>query len=155
MMDVNKLVDWFRVTNFVDVHQNRAAENLTLVKLMNLLYFAQGVNLAETGRPLFDEQMVTWKYGALIKSVYTRFDGRNYVAGKIREHDRNNYHEVEKDPEAGEAVNSVNQAYGGTSASDLMTIIRMQKPWLDANGGQIIDQRVLGRYFAEHVMAHG
>ena len=46
MIDVLKIVNWFKVRNYSDMKTNDNVEALTQLKVMKLLYYAQGVSLA-------------------------------------------------------------------------------------------------------------
>ena len=45
-------------------------QKLKQLKLMKLVYIAQGIFLAETGRPLFAEPVEAWKYGPVIRELW-------------------------------------------------------------------------------------
>ncbi|MDR1531499.1 MAG: DUF4065 domain-containing protein [Clostridiales bacterium] len=48
-------------------------EGLSNMKLQKLLYYAQGVHLARTGKPLFDETIKAWDYGPVVPQVYRKY----------------------------------------------------------------------------------
>ena len=41
--------------------------------MQKILYFAQGIHLAEFGSPLFTNKIYAWEYGPVIKEVYHKF----------------------------------------------------------------------------------
>lgn len=49
-------------------------ENVKLdqIKLMNLIYIAQGIGLA-VDNPLFSEPIEAWKYGPVVGDIYREF----------------------------------------------------------------------------------
>jgi uncharacterized phage-associated protein len=52
---------------------NRAIENgkpVTQMKLQKMLYIAQGLHLAYTGKPIINETIQAWKYGPVIPNIY-------------------------------------------------------------------------------------
>ena len=52
---------------------NRAIENgkpITQMKLQKMLYIAQGLHLASTGKPIINEIIQAWKYGPVIPQIY-------------------------------------------------------------------------------------
>lgn len=55
------------IINYFNEQEEPYISNLILNKL---LYFAQGHCLAETGRPLFDDDFEAWEYGPVIPSFY-------------------------------------------------------------------------------------
>ena len=46
---------------------------LSPMKLQKVLYFANGMNLALTGKPLIREAVEAWQYGPVVESVYHKF----------------------------------------------------------------------------------
>lgn len=62
---------------FIEIAQEQAKKNLgdpmTNLRLQKLLYFAQGWHLSRYGRPLFEEELLKWPYGPVVKSVYQKY----------------------------------------------------------------------------------
>ncbi len=48
-------------------------KNITLLKLIKLVYFAYGWYLAVYNKKLFDEKIEAWRYGPVIPSIYHEF----------------------------------------------------------------------------------
>lgn len=46
---------------------------ITHLKLQKLLYFAQGVFMADKGYPLFNEDFYAWDHGPVIKEIYQEY----------------------------------------------------------------------------------
>ena len=57
-------------------------EGLTHLKIQKLLYFADGIALAVTDKPLFSEKIYAWPHGPVIKEVYDvlKANGRDEIA---------------------------------------------------------------------------
>lgn len=55
---------------FIMLANQREDDNITNLKLNKLLYYAQGVQLARTGEPLFNEPIEAWRLGPVVPSVY-------------------------------------------------------------------------------------
>lgn len=74
MIDVLKIVNWFKVRNYSDMKTNDNVEALTQLKVMKLLYYAQGVSLAVYDKVLFPEKILAWRYGLQFKKfmMYTK-----------------------------------------------------------------------------------
>lgn len=51
----------------------RSGEPVTNMRLNKLLYFAQGVHLARTGAPLFQDDFEAWEWGPVVPAVYHRY----------------------------------------------------------------------------------
>ena len=67
MADVFKVADFF-------VETAGDESDMTNLKLNKMLFFAQGVHLARTGTPLFDEPIMAWKFGPVIPEIYRKYN---------------------------------------------------------------------------------
>lgn len=52
---------------------DEAASDITPMKLQKLLYYCQGYSLGTTGRPLFEDSIVAWRFGPVVKSVHREY----------------------------------------------------------------------------------
>lgn len=154
-MDINKVVNWFRFKNAADLRVNETAEELTQLKLMKLLYLAQGVSLAAFDQKIFPDSIVAWKYGPAVESVHYRFDGKRTITGEMTKRDFDDYHDVLKDEKTTAVLEAVYSTYGDMSASDLVKLTHSQAPWKETEQSQVIDENKLKEYFKENVLAHG
>ena len=57
-------------------------EDMTTVKLIKLVYFSYGWNLAIFDKKLFNERIEAWRYGPVIPSIYHEF--KKFGASKIK-----------------------------------------------------------------------
>ena len=55
---------WFINRNQKDFNSGED-EKMTLLKLLKLLYYAEGCSLALENRSLFDEKIVAWEHGQI------------------------------------------------------------------------------------------
>jgi len=53
--------------------ENNQYSDITVMKLIKLVYIAYGWNLAIYNKPLFKEKILAWKYGPVIPSIYHEF----------------------------------------------------------------------------------
>lgn len=58
---------------FIDLANSTPEDDITNLKVNKLLYFAQGWSLSKFGKPLFSEDIQAWKYGPVVKSIFTTF----------------------------------------------------------------------------------
>ena len=67
------------IINYMNAEEEPHITNLMLNKL---LYFAQGHCLAETGKPLFDDDFEAWDFGSVIPKIYHKYKicGKNSIA---------------------------------------------------------------------------
>ena len=153
-MDIQKLTNWFRFRNAADLQANELAEELTQLKLMKLLYLAQGVYLAAFNKPLFNDPIVAWKYGPAVESVHQRFAGQRGIVGNISDNDRGDYQEVEQNTDVSLVMNAVYDTYGDMSASDLVKLTHSQSPWRDTKQSQEISRESMQSYFLQNVLSN-
>lgn len=48
-------------------------EPLTLLKILKLLYYAEGISLAENNNQLFREDIVAWEQGPAVETIFDMF----------------------------------------------------------------------------------
>ena len=75
MVDVLELASYILYLNAKEASADgdEAASDMTPMKLQKLLYYCQGYSLGTTGRPLFNDPIVAWKYGPVVKRVYKEY----------------------------------------------------------------------------------
>lgn len=71
------------IANYFVEKAKEGDTELTILKLMKLIYIAHGWHLGYSGKPLIREDVEAWKYGPVIRSVYDAF--RRYGASLITE----------------------------------------------------------------------
>jgi uncharacterized phage-associated protein len=69
MFEADKIADYFINLGIIN------DTPLTNMKLQKVLYLANGIHLAVTGKSLLKDQIEAWKYGPVVRSVYDRFKG--------------------------------------------------------------------------------
>lgn len=58
---------------FIELASEKDENDLTNLKLQKLLYFAQGIHLAEKGKPLFEDEIQAWNLGPVVSTIYDTF----------------------------------------------------------------------------------
>ncbi|MDA3922719.1 MAG: DUF4065 domain-containing protein [Salinisphaera sp.] len=128
---------------FLCLSDDEAGDLLTNLKLQKLLYYAQGVTLAITGLPLFDERIKAWEHGPVVPQVWHEF--RDYGGGPIPI-------PVDFDVEAidekdREILDEVYDVYGQFSAWKLRNMTHAEAPWLNADRNDEISHGSMRSYF--------
>lgn len=59
-----------------------AADSVTPMQLLKLVYIAHGWNLGLTGRPLINDRVQAWQYGPVIRPLYDAI--RNFKSQPVR-----------------------------------------------------------------------
>ena len=105
-----------------------AGETISNLKLLKLVYYAQGFCLAMRGRPLFPEVIEAWDKGPVVRAVYDAFKHRDYQSIPApADFDPETYL-----PEDRELLDAILNTYGQLSARRLSDLTHEEPPWRDA-----------------------
>lgn len=147
----NQIGHWFIKRNRI-AEDEYGAETITLLKLLKLLYYAEGCYLALTdGNSLFDEKIVAWEHGPVIEEVYNQYDDPYCIdTDDIDISDSDNI-----DKNVQDILEQVFQVFGHYSAWDLRDKTHEEKPWLEATqNGRIlkreISRKTMKEFFKEN-----
>lgn len=152
MVDVEKVVNWFRVRNRADERLDESIDELTQMKVMKLLYYVQGTSLAVLNRRLFSQDIVAWKYGPAVVEVHDKYKGKKGIVGNITEKDLEDYNLLTKDKNTGPILEAVYEAFGNTSAYDLMKQTHKESPWKETEQSSVITDKSLKKFFSKIVI---
>ncbi|MDY5580160.1 Panacea domain-containing protein [Porcincola intestinalis] len=147
-----QIAHWFLQRN-EEAMEEKGAEKMTLLKLLKLLYYAEGCYLAlHNGERLFDEKLVAWEHGPVVEEVYYVYKGNPYDL-TLTDADREDAEKVA--PEDQELLEQVFQIFGKYSAWALRDKTHEEDPWIEATGnGQHlndeINQDTMRKYFTKH-----
>jgi uncharacterized phage-associated protein len=125
-------------------------DNITNLKLQKLLYYAQGFHLAmHDGEPLFQESILAWKHGPVVRSIYSQ-----YKHLKFRPIARPSKYQVDNyPPEIRELLNAVNSNYGQFTATKLKSMTHDEPPWSNTPRNRVITRCSLKEFFSTIVAA--
>lgn len=62
-----------RVAEYIIHEAQKREKPVTNIKLQKLLYFTQGVYLAKYNKLAFEDNIIAWKYGPVIKDIYYKY----------------------------------------------------------------------------------
>lgn len=133
-------------------------ENLTLMKLQCLVYFAHGWHLAITGEPLIEDSVVAWEYGPVIPRIYYGFrylgrghiDIRAVVDGTVP-----NLPSSSQYVESRNVIHKVWEEFGKFTEIQIMNLVHMHPdPWQSARGqgDRVIDNNRIRECFIQMAM---
>lgn len=122
---------WFVHRNLEDVDRGDD-EKMTLLKLLKLLYYAEGCFLALDKGSLFDEKIVAWEHGPVVEEVWRSFD--NAYDLQVPEDDMINSLSKISD-EDNDLLEDVYSVFGKYSASGLRNKTHKESPWVNATSG--------------------
>lgn len=147
IINVLKIVNWFRVTNSADLKKYEFSEELTQMKVMKLLYYVQGLYLKLYDKRAFDNDILAWRWGPAIQEVHDKYIGQREIVGEISEQDLADFKEVNSDERLAEIVEAVNEAMGNMSASDLVRKTHEERPWKETEQSDVIADDLIKDFF--------
>lgn len=113
---------------------------ITNLALQKLLYFIQGISLAVAKRPAFNEQILCWDYGPVVKEIYHKYknNGRNEI-------DEDNSIQLSQGLE--KIIEIVVNSYGQFQAEKLIDITHEETPWKITEKDKEIQDQIIQNYF--------
>lgn len=124
---------------------------ITNLKLQKLLYYAQAWYLVNNNNNrLFDEPILAWPYGPVVKSVYDEFKSFGRMPININcDFDNDFQHLCENDRRF---LNEFCQAFLRFSATELVAMTHQEKPWVEAINKGVntpIDTNTMYNFYSE------
>lgn len=147
MYNVFKIVNWLRVRNKAELRSDVNAEELTQARAMKLLYYIQAASLVVTGKRMFNNNIVAWKYGPVVEEVHKKYLGQRGIVGEITDQDIRDYKELQHHYYSASILNNIYNMCGHRSAYDLMRQIQSEKPWQETKQSQVIDDQKIKDYY--------
>lgn len=150
MFSAQDIAKWFLI-------RDRAEDNeleISNLKLQKLLYYAQGVYLAITNKPLFSNEILAWKHGPVVKEVYDNFcsNGGNIIEYNPREEDRDIIRKIENNENARDTLEFVIEEFGQYTAWKLREMTHKERPWLSTKRNEVINNELIRSYFIDEVV---
>jgi uncharacterized phage-associated protein len=128
---------------FLTSVDEEAGDNLTNLKLQKLVYYAQGLHLAITGEPLFDDEIVAWQHGPVVPTLYRAF--KQHGAEPIPRPDGIDGDRYPADVR--DTLDDVQTVYGQFSASKLRNMTHAEPPYRSVAIGETISRESMREYF--------
>ena len=134
---------WFLVRNKEE--EANGADGISNLKLQKLLYYAQGCTLALTGNSLFDDEIMAWKHGPVVESIYHKY--KSFESGAItpEEFDVNSVNS-----EITGILEEVYQNFGQFSAWKLRNMTHEETPWKTTPINCVISPSIIKDYFEKN-----
>lgn len=129
---------------FTDEESGDLISNL---KLQKLLYYAQGYYLAVNDKPLFEEDVLAWTHGPVVKEVwqeYTKY-GSNPIP--IPEFDDSVIPDETKD-----FLKEIYAVFGQFSAWKLRNMTHEEDPWRSTKIDEVISVTKMKDHFKKHLV---
>lgn len=148
------IAKWFVYRN-EKAMDSLGGDKMTLLKLLKLLYYAEGSSLALDNGSLFDDPIVAWEHGPVVESVYYYYPSAFNVSYN-EEMDMCSISKIEEKDK--EILEEVFQVFGAYSAWALRNKTHEETPWLETtkHGTRLkgeIDRKLIEDYFRETYIA--
>jgi len=146
-LDVAK---WF-ICRYAEIEE--PGEPLTLMKLLKLLYYAEGCSLALNDKSLFSEDIIAWEHGPVVPVVYDVYKKNPYNLTFNRDECKDIVSQIENDKESLSVLEQVFEVFGEYSAWALRNKTHQEDPWKEATKNGLngkISRDTMKRYFKEN-----
>lgn len=135
-----------RVAEYIIHEAQKREKPLTNIKLQKLLYFTQGVYLAKYNKLAFEDNIIAWEYGPVVKDIYYKYSlyGTEPII-VVEEYDSKISLMLIN------AINIVLEAFLNTSQTDLIEeTIKRGSPWSYTDIDDTISVEDIKQYFLEN-----
>lgn len=122
-------------------------EPISNLKLQKLIYYAQGLSLAMHDRPLFEDLILAWTYGPVVRSVYDVYKEKG--ASGIAPDPSYDSESIGKDTRA--FLDEIYDAFGQFSAGRLMQLSHTDQCWIDAHPNRIISHKSMRDHLTKYL----
>lgn len=146
---------WFLMRNQAAV-QADGEDRMSLLKLLKLLYYAEGCSLALGRGDLFGDKIVAWEHGPVVEAVWRKYKGDPYNIPFGSDADHASVAKISAADKG--FLENVYNVFGKYSAWGLRDMTHSEAPWIIATeNGRIfnreIDRDEMKKYFKEHYVA--
>lgn len=131
---------------------NEEREGITHLKLQKLVYYAQGFYLATKGVPLFEEDIVAWKHGPVVRALFDTYKG----CGSSPIDAPADFDPQSIPGDVRDFLDEVYEVYGQFSAWRLREMTHEDPPWKDhVETSSVIPHEELRVYFKTRLASSG
>ncbi|MED3536220.1 type II toxin-antitoxin system antitoxin SocA domain-containing protein [Bacillus toyonensis] len=134
---------------FIHLSEESTPYAITPLKLQKLLYYAQGFHLRDTGYPLFNDNLLAWAHGPVVRDIYDDYRHLGYFTIKSEPFYITN-HELTN--EEIETIENVWEEYGHLDGKLLEELTHQEDPWLFTHRNEVIDIDLIREYFANQLI---
>lgn len=137
---INDVAEYFLAK--IDIEAGDCISNL---KLQKLVYYAQGFVLAITEKKLFNEQILAWQHGPVVKELYDRY--KENGANCIHPTESANESALTNNRDLKDILDDVYDTYGQFSAWKLRNMTHEEQPWQEVDLNDEINITTMKTYF--------
>lgn len=144
MQTASNVAKWFLSRNELRFAEGDT-EYISNLKLQKLLYYAQGLFLAVYGSALFNDPIVAWEHGPVVRDVYDEYKANRSAGIKNFEPPNENFKKAEED-----ILTFVQYNFGQYSAWRLRDMTHEELPWKTTRQNDEIKADKIKDYFLEN-----
>ena len=133
------------VAKYVVNFSSQSGDRITQLKLQKILYYIQGTYLALKGCPAFSDEIMAWKLGPAVHSVYSAY--KQYDDQPIPPSDS----DVNMEPEDQLFIAEIYKKFRGFTAAQLVDKTHNEAPWRDTTTNDVISIDSIRDFFANVV----
>lgn len=153
-MTAKYIARWFLLRNDIEV-DFYDADLISHLKLQKLLYYAQGICLAVYNKSLFDEDILAWKHGPVVQTVYDTY--KEFGSDPIevsREDDDDKILKILSEEPYQNVLEATFSNYGKYSAWHLRNMTHEERPWKETQLNSVINVDLIKEFFKEEVIEY-
>ena len=143
---VKKVADYILCKTDID-----AEDYISNLKLQKLLYYCQGFILALTGKTLFNNDILAWEHGPVVREMYDKYKNNGAHGIMPKENYPDNYFDVLKKDDIAEIIDEVWNVYGQFSAWKLRNMTHDELPWRQTQRNNVISNDLMYKYFKTQI----
>jgi len=133
------------IARFVVKISKAYGDKITHLKLQKILYYIQGAYLALKNQPAFSDEILAWKLGPAVISVYSEY--KQYGKKAIPY----NSGAIEISPEDQKFIEEIYKRYRGYTAGQLVDKTHREAPWESTADSDVISNDSIKEYFSSTV----
>ena len=125
---------------------------LTPLKLQKILYYIQGWYLAFKDKPVFDEDILAWKYGPVVSDVYYQFSYLGATDIATSDYVPDSPCTLEGSDKT--LIDAIWDKYKQYSPTELVTMTHLSRPWKEVHSdpnNEIIYTDLMRDYFKQYI----
>lgn len=135
---------------FIHLSEENTPYAITPLKLQKLVYYAQGFHLRETGKPLFNEDLLAWDHGPVVRKLYNDYKHLGYFTISWEPFDDANNELSRREIKT---IKDVWENYGHLDGKFLEELTHQEDPWLFTDKNDAIDIDLIKKYFKNNQLA--
>lgn len=145
------IAHWFILRNQM-TEDMESGEPLTLLRLLKLMYYAEGTSLAMEKGSLFADPFIAWRHGPVVLSIWKEYTD-NPRKLELTDEEKTELNTISREDDA--LLEPVFHTFGQFSAWRLRNMTHEEDPWIEAtDNGRVMNREIsretIKAYFNEN-----